>query len=1159
MLSFLKRRIVLVSLGLALIIWCVWMIDPLSNVIDPPLSQYVAVGIVLAWYGGYLLWKRLRAQRAGDQLAAAVVKQSAGERPSADVVQLRERFEEAVAALKQSKKRGGRSLYELPWYVIIGAPGSGKTTALVNSGLHFPLEQRSGKGALRGVGGTRNCDWWFTDEAVFLDTAGRYTTQDSDATADSAGWAEFLALLKKYRKRRPINGVLLAISAHDLMVQGQAGREAHVAAARRRLNELNKELKIQLPVYVLVTKCDLVSGFTEYFDDVAQEGRTQVWGVTFPQDMTQSGKAAGAYADEFDALMARLNERVLARLEDDRDVRRRARVFGFPQQMAALRDSLSEFITDVFEATRFDQRVHLRGVYFTSGTQEGTPIDRLLGALGRRFSVPPEAVVPMGRGKAYFIERLLKEVVLAESGLAGVNRRHEVRKAALQMGAYAGLVLAAVLGVILLSWLYNRNVAYIETVGAEARRLERVGGAASGASPDVVLNRLDAVHTLVETADARSEVVPWGTGWLFAGSQLGSAARQAYAREVDEALLDRLVSLFRQRMSDVTAAPVTQYRFLKGYLMLKHQEHLDTGYLGGLAALEWRSAYGENAAIGDRLALHFRQLLEYQPGGFRAPTLEAEDDQLVARVRARLQDAPLEELAYGEIQTRHQDPAGAQPLDALNDKVFLRKSGGRFSQPMSSLYTKPTFQRVVSDEVKQLQRQLRDDYQWVIGGERVLPTFPADLDRRVIQVYEKDYIRAWDTVLADVGIVRPKGVAATKEALRVVAGKNSLLRRLLVIVDTHTFLVESVAPAKPEGFLDTWSARAAGWFNAFQGALKGQSQTPGALVTEYFLPIHALLAGEPGKTPLDELLAELEKMGQQLEKIGSGVGQSQANENDLRDLGQSSEALQRDGAALPGSARAVGDIAAEIGKSAADATRGSAGAALAEAYVRNVLERCTPVVRGRYPFVAYSPGVPEVPIQDFVDLFGAGGVFDAFFTSNLEKLVDTNRRPWAWRAGAPAGVPLSAFENAQRIRDMFFGRGSRTVQVNFKVGFLALTPSDKLSRFVLEIDGMNPPLAYRFEPLRMMDVEWPGQKPGPAVATFEERGGRKIPITADGAWAWFKLLEQGELKQDGAPERFHLAFARQGHRVEIRLEAASVNNPFGPAARRTLQGFSCGG
>ena len=145
-------------------------------------------------------------------------------------MKLRERFDEAVTALKQ--RRTGDSLYELPWYVIIGPPGSGKTTALLNSGLKFPLEQRVGKGALRGVGGTRNCDWWFTDEAVFLDTAGRYTTQDSDAASDSVGWSEFLALLRKYRARRPINGVILTINAHDLLML-DAGRRARRTSTRR--------------------------------------------------------------------------------------------------------------------------------------------------------------------------------------------------------------------------------------------------------------------------------------------------------------------------------------------------------------------------------------------------------------------------------------------------------------------------------------------------------------------------------------------------------------------------------------------------------------------------------------------------------------------------------------------------------------------------------------------------------------------------------------------------------------------------------------------------------------------------------------------------------------------------------------------------------------
>src|SRR5678816_334852 len=209
MFAFLKRTAV-VLIGLLLIVGFIWFAGPYFAFADfRPLesetARLLAIALVVACWLFFRLMKRLRAYRASDRLLTAVVAQPQPEkaRPPAEVAKLRERFEEAIAGLKQ-QRRGGHSLYDLPWYVIIGAPGSGKTTALLNSGLKFPSDQRLGKVA--GVGGTRNCDWWFTDEAIFLDTAGRYTTQDSDAASDSAGWAEFLALLLKYRKRRPVNG-----------------------------------------------------------------------------------------------------------------------------------------------------------------------------------------------------------------------------------------------------------------------------------------------------------------------------------------------------------------------------------------------------------------------------------------------------------------------------------------------------------------------------------------------------------------------------------------------------------------------------------------------------------------------------------------------------------------------------------------------------------------------------------------------------------------------------------------------------------------------------------------------------------------------------------------------------------------------------------------
>ncbi|MFT5719173.1 MAG: type VI secretion system protein ImpL, partial [Oleiphilaceae bacterium] len=150
------------------------------------------------------------------------------------------RFKEATDALKAhqfgGKKR--RTIYELPWYLMIGPPGAGKTTVLANSGLQFPLKEKFGLQGVGGVGGTRNCDWWFTDEAVLIDTAGRYTTQDSHAETDRGAWLNFLALLKKHRPRRAINGAIVAVSLQELIMLSRDERLRHAETIRNRIEEL---------------------------------------------------------------------------------------------------------------------------------------------------------------------------------------------------------------------------------------------------------------------------------------------------------------------------------------------------------------------------------------------------------------------------------------------------------------------------------------------------------------------------------------------------------------------------------------------------------------------------------------------------------------------------------------------------------------------------------------------------------------------------------------------------------------------------------------------------------------------------------------------------------------------------------------------------------
>ena len=1153
MFAFVKRRGFLVLLGFLLLALFIWFAGPYFafadfRPLDGALARIVLFLVIVGAYVAVRLVRRFLTVRATGQFAAAVVKQEDSAGPSAEAVQLRERFEEAVSALKASE-RSGRGLYDLPWYVIIGAPGSGKTTALLNSGLTFPLEQRVGKGALRGVGGTRNCDWWFTDEAVFLDTAGRYTTQDSDAGSDRAAWAEFLSLLLKYRKRRPVNGVILTISASDLM-SGAALREGHVQAARRRLDELNEQLQIQLPVYVMVTKCDLVSGFAEYFDNLTQETRAQVWGVTFPYEQTLNGQAAALYPGEFDQLMARLNGRVFARVDEDRDVRRRTKLFAFPQQIAALRDALCGFVTDVFASTRHDRQILLRGVYFTSGTQEGTPVDRLLGAIARRYGVAGDAVAPpTGHGKAFFVTRLLKDVMIAESGLAGVNRRLEVKNAALQLGAYAAVALVTVVGLLLFSLSYSRNASYIGEVEREVAKIGTVQRAGPADPVEALLPRLNAIRAAVTVADQHREDTPWSMRWgLYQGNAIGNAARDAYVRELDGTLLPRTAARIEERLGQYASEPEKLFEYLKAYLMLGQPSRLDRKHLQFVASLEWRSADAAAPTADVTLAKHFESLVDY------AKTLRpiALNERIVAQARSSIRQASIAQIIYGRLKRAHDaDTARSLRLDQLAgvgvETVIRRKSGTSLSEPLSGLYLKTVFQEVTGQQIGALVKQFAAD-DWVWGEDKGYFSVSGPLTGEVVDLYERDYIATWDTVLDDLELIPFATLQQAADSLGILAGRTSPLKALLAAIADNTTLVE---PAKaPTGAVasaqKSITDKLGGLFDKLPAEVKGNTPAlPGALVTAHFQPIHKILAGEAGNTPLDQVLV---RIGQMQHYLGSLAGDPHATPPDaladpnFREIAQS---LREEVATMP---PIVQSLASQVGRKAEASVGSSASAELEKRYKAEVLQPCNAVLQDRYPFTVTS--TRELPVVDFARLFAEDGLFDKFFTENLQALVDTSQPTWAWKPGFVAGSRemLEKFEAASRIRQMFFRRGSPAPDLRFTVNISGIDP--KIPKFALEIDGQY---FDAKDPNKIRQATWPGPTPGRSSARMTSRAGVQSQDDALGAWGLFRMFDRhGQRITD---TRFVLGFETGGEEVRVTIEADRVDNPL---ARRDWQRFGCG-
>ncbi|MEO7851699.1 MAG: type VI secretion system membrane subunit TssM, partial [Rubrivivax sp.] len=634
---------------------------------------------VLIWVGVMVFLVR-RAQKRDTALVAGATQidersakaDAAAAAASEEQHAVAGRLADALAAMKAAGGGKGGYLYERPWYVLIGPPGSGKTTAIRNSGLDFPLAE----GRVSGVGGTRNCDWWISEQAVMIDTAGRYTTQDSDTASDKAGWERFLELLRRERPRQPLNGVVVAFGADMLSQLDAAEREQHAQAVRRRVRELEAKLGQRLPVYLLVSKSDLILGFTEFFDDLDRDTRRQVWGMTFAPDTGTEGPVAG-FAAEFKALIQRLQDRVLERLQAERGLEQRGRIAGFPAQFASLEAPLASFMRSAFGGSKLDPAPFLRGVYFTSGTQEGTPIDRLTGALSRTFGLDPRrpAAVMGQKGRSYFLGRLLLDVVFNEARLAVRNPQQERRGWLIRSGVMVACALLVVAGAAL-GW---------RALGIESERVQRMAAATEKAEQASKGFTLDAVTS----ADGLAPLLPYldaaralpaaaqGKGGGIGLSQedkLAGAGQVAYSHALERVLLPRLLARLEGQIRTGMQKPSYLYLATRIYLMLGRQGPLDRALIEEWMAADWAQLYPgvADAAKRESLSGHLVALLDQD---FATYPL---DGLLVDQARRVFSRLPMAERVYARLRTSAVDVAPWRPTESLGlsgQRLFELGSG----------------------------------------------------------------------------------------------------------------------------------------------------------------------------------------------------------------------------------------------------------------------------------------------------------------------------------------------------------------------------------------------------------------------------------------------------------------------------------------------------
>jgi type VI secretion system protein ImpL len=1094
----------------------------------PMWTAVVVTAVVVAGLLAWAVYKTLAGRRAAASIERGLRdqarRQNEGVRPDlqAEIAAMEAEFGKAVKSLKSSKLgRSGRdALGLLPWYVIIGPPGSGKTTAIRSSGLKFPFGKSS---AVRGVGGTRNCDWWMTNEAILLDTAGRWSTEDDDKDE----WLAFLDLLKSTRPKKPINGIVVAVSVTEL--QGDADAIAALAESlRERVDEVLARLDMVLPVYLFITKCDLVAGFVESFGDLKDRDRGQIWGFTLPL-VSEGGELVETVAQHFDDLTDVLERHCLLRMGEERRLEARERIFSFPQQFDSLRQGLIDLVAALFDATVYEDAPIMRGVYFTSGTQEGRPVDRVMNSMAEAFGVRPRLVAPMpGKPKSYFVRDLFKQVVFPDGEIAVRSSRVVRKQRVLGWAAAGAALLASAAFLVLPVSSYLENMALVKESQAFVTRLARARAehGPSGPLAAASLEAVEPVATRLSTFATKGPDISLRFG-LYPGEGLLAPLHDAVERLVVRPLLDadgeRLLAYSRGG-ADADAAGAMSGLMLQ--LLLTQPKATDEpapendGWREHAveaatqqAGARWASLAADTATAKARRGLE-SAVRFYALRAEASSALAERKTNVVSPVRTALIGSsdgdPLTDLVRDPSM-----PRDVHVIDIVGGAVtaFALGPDTRGGPSVPGAFTPAGWKVAKARIARMTSEQEHDENAWVLGAARGRTKVDG---AALTAAYFRRYVDAWKTFLLSLSLKEPANVDDVRTLLKVLMTQKPLDSIWRNASKDLVFSDESLLDAAIGG-----------------GAAAAGSVAPGAAAA-----VNARRARDPGGEPsapedvgreFGSLLAfgltkptGLETYGEILSEVAGAVGEQgapdpkvfgaavKAQHVKLEDLMQRYNENGWEAGLLE-------KILAPPLRGAEVAVTGATGDSANRKWCDSIAVVYDELLAGKYPFVA-GKGARDARVAD-VDKFFApkSGALWQYFADSLQADIDHPAGTTVFHVKDQPSVKykpnLTAFlKRAQELTDLLYGKDPSKLGIPLAI---RLRPSAPYTKIVFESGGHK--VTYFNTVERWEDLPWPAR--GALFRFFQKSGEGELGYT-DGEWALFRLMEDGKLSSTSDGEGY---------------------------------------
>lgn len=1107
-------------------------------------SSLFTLGAFAVW--GFWQWRKLQGYQA---------QQKRDEQLRQDPIQLFEERQEVelnqvMVNMKQNLNKRNY-LYALPWYLVLGLENAGKTSLINRSGQKFVFSS-----VMRASGqkseNPYSFDWWIGDESVLIDPDGELLTQgnrseDNDGAMERRLWLHFVNWLDRTRSRRPLNGIVLALDVSHLATATASERKAYASLLRARLRELMETLSTRLPVYIALTKLDLLYGFEPFFKHYTKSQREEVLGFTFSLDSIDNlDHWLEEFAKEYAEFVERINGVLPHAVSAPMSLDERNAIYSFTRQISGLKEILTQFFQDALASDQFSTSALVRGAYFTSVYQQGVPTNAFDDAASRRYGLS-HAINTAQHAKnstIYFTQKLFSNIIYPEAGLASDNFRIARQKRRLIALSF----LTCSIATVLLAGTWHRN--YLANIKHSDAVLAKVNQYKDQYPSNVYLaSQKDVLEPLNKIREATLEfgffrektrfISDFG---LYQGHTIGPMVEATYLNLLESRFLPLLMA---DVVVDLNQAQTDEEKLavLRVYRMMVDKSGRYKDYVMDYFAKHWQQEFSGRREIQEELLGHLDYAMrhtdlagERERGDKVANQVMKPYDKTIAKVQSDLGSMPNDQRVYRNLKLNAQTVLGPainlrNLVGPVFDVVFEERVMNSSTLYIPQMLTKRGFEDYFMPQSESVSELALID-SWVLGQSKSAQFSEADkqaLRDKIRNLYVADYTNTWRAALNEIDMKYFSDINDAVTVLDNLTGNIEPLQRLLRTLDDNTKMFAALPKDD----------------SAQKELLKSPKYKVASMIEAPFSDLNNMIKPVGDKPAyLHEVLASVEELKNYLKSIQDApdVGMAALDATKARVKLVNADpiyTLKRISSGLP---KPLDTMVAKLADESWYVVKQEAIKHLEVRWHEDVYKTFEEKLAGRYPFNTASK--KDASLEDFESFFAPNGTLDSFYNNQLRMFIEENiavNNDDTSQSIIRKDV-LSQIKQAQKIREAFFNRKG-ILDVSFSVEPLRLSGNKR--RSVLNVDGQY--LAYSHGPRDSVELIWPNTLRDSAVSkvTLVPTKANMSPrsINIQGPWAFFRLLDQGDVVA-ASTTSVDYKFAVDGGDMIYRINSEADANPF---------------